>query len=618
MKPIKSKISFLAAALLFAVLSVGCTKEVKHPIPTIKIESTDVTSSSVSFSLTYTDAEKVVWSCVEKGTDAQSVDDLLLKGTAVSDLAGSNTVTVSDLKPATTYVVYAAASGKGGVVDTSLEVDTEWFVFTSASAENYGGTNYSLVFTAQLGETLSLDAYCDAFKYLPEGVYNVAGDANPMIDVTYIDYTNYTVNGEKKALKSGTVDVKVDAEKQVYDVTFDIVLADETPLKAKYSGAIEGSEIFDAVQFKLIEAKRLDIDNASDGEFYIKLNDSEWAFEASLDFFAAAGAKELPVGKYVVGEGKTEGTLGTNSQINPYRISGVSGGKLKSGYVEVTKTDNTYKFVIDAVDVNNQKFNGEFEGEIKDMILPIKVAFTSATADTYPGSTTNNYSLTFTDGNGNELALDTYFNTYKFLSAGTYKVAGSSNPYIDTDKNYTYFSSNGTKLGLTSGSMVVSPDLSTKKYDISFDFLLEDGSKFKGTYNGEITNSPIFDEFGFTLNKAKRADVNGAVPGEFYIKLNDSDWKFDVVLDFFTQNASAAELPAGTYEFSENTATGLCFGPKSEITCYSQPVSGGKFKSGKIVVSKSGSNYTISIDAKDATDQRFVGTFEGEIENMAL
>jgi hypothetical protein len=620
MKTLKKSISLIAMLVIGIILIVGCKKDERHPLPSISVEKTAVTSSSVSFKITFSEADIVMWTCAEKGSEIKNIADILKNGKSVSVENGNNSlITASGLKAATTYVVTAVASGKGGEQISSIEVDTEWFVFNSASAVNYGGTNYAITFTAQSGETLLLDMYCSQYKYLPQGVYIVNGTDNPKIDVSVLDYTNFTSNGKKIAVKSGTVDVKVDNEKAVYDILFDLILDGDVPLKAKFSGNIDGAKIYDEIEFKLTSAKRLDVDNVIDGQFYIKLNDENWDYEASFNFYAKAGLKELPEGKYTVGEGNSEGTLGNNSMINPYKVPGVSGGKLKSGTIDVTKNGNNYTFIIEVVDVNNQKFKGKFEGEIENMILPLKIEFTSAVTEIYNSDLISNYCLTFNDKNGNKLVLDSYFDRYKYLAKGTYTVGTSKTPYIDnSNSNYTYFYFNNKSSVIESGSMVVIPDLDTKIYAITFDLVLNDGSIIKGSYNGTIDNSPIFDEFNFTVNNAKRIKNNGAVPGEFYIKLNDSDWKFDVVLDLFTQDGTLKELPEGTYKFSETGLDGFCFGPKSEITCDKQAVKGGKFKSGTIEVSKNGTNYTIKLDAVDINDQRFVGSFIGEIKDMIL
>ena len=68
--------------------------------------------------------------------------------------------------------------------------------------------------------------------------------------------------------------------------------------------------------------------------------------------------------------------------------------------------------------------------------------------------------------------------------------------------------------------------------------------------------------------KVMTTDVNDYVKGEFYVKMNDADWNYEMVVDFFA-DADAAKLPAGTYTYSAENKPGT-FGAKSCLNTYSQ------------------------------------------------
>lgn len=158
-------------------------------------------------------------------------------------------------------------------------------------------------------------------------------------------------------------------------------------------------------------------------------------------------------------------------------------------------------------------------------------------------------------------------------------------------------------------------NLVTKEYTFEVNVLLSDSTQFKGKYEGKVSGVDIFDEWTLHPSACARRDVNDPAPGEFYLKLNDSDWTFEMVLQLFAA-ADATELPAGTYEWADTKAPGT-IGEKTSIDAYYQPVAGGYIKSGKAVVSKD-SLYTIELDLTAEDGQRYVGTFRGDISNMDL
>ena len=57
--------------------------------------------------------------------------------------------------------------------------------------------------------------------------------------------------------------------------------------------------------------------------------------------------------------------------------------------------------------------------------------------------------------------------------------------YIDTNINYTYFMKGEEKIGIQSGAMKLNANTETQKYEISMEFILEDGSKVNATYEGK-------------------------------------------------------------------------------------------------------------------------------------
>ena len=84
--------------------------------------------------------------------------------------------------------------------------------------------------------------------------------------------------------------------------------------------------------------------------------------------------------------------------------------------------------------------------------------------------------------------------------------------------------------------MKLNANTETQKYEISMEFILEDGSKVNATYEGEISGEKfaIFDELQIQVNsieQLKRILPNGAVDGQFYLKAAFNNWDTEMTLD---------------------------------------------------------------------------------------
>ena len=254
-------------------------------------------------------------------------------------------------------------------------------------------------------------------------------------------------------------------------------------------------------------------------------------------------------------------------------------------------------------------------GEAQEIVKTYNVAFTSAEGSDYG----RNDNITFSDGNYT-LALDIYGEDYKYTKSGTYVVGAEDGYYIDTNINYTYFMKGEEKIGIQSGAMKLNANTETQKYEISMEFILEDGSKVNATYEGEISGEKfaIFDELQIQVNsieQLKRILPNGAVDGQFYLKAAFNNWDTEMTLDL---RAAAGEkvLPAGTYNVGNDGAVGTLDSKSSEISVYSYGFTTRKFKSGKVEVTKSGEAYTFKIDLTDTEGQRYVCTFTSKVTDM--
>lgn len=371
---------FLALSMPVCITSCGDDDEPNSTpeatvdnTPTVNLEAGDMTENSISFVLRAEKADSVKYVYTEKDSVAPTVAEVAQKGIKIENIA-KHTVTIDNLDESTEYVVTAVAWGKdnkNAIATLNMKtLEKPAVKLSSASGTRYSGKNYALVLTDSVsGKVLNLDMYCEDTEshYLPSGVYTVgASDGNYIGNG--ISYTNVTVGKEKTALKDGTVTVDANAETKKYTIDVNVLLADSTEYKAHYEGEIEGIKIFTEWEINPAACSRLDIDadRALPGEFYLKLNDSDWTFEMVLQFIGSETDKELAAGTYEVATTNAAGTLGAKSGIDMYSQP-VSGGKFVSGKAVVTKSGSEYTITIDCKAEDGMRYIGTYKGEIENI-----------------------------------------------------------------------------------------------------------------------------------------------------------------------------------------------------------------------------------------------------------
>ncbi|MDE5638011.1 MAG: hypothetical protein K2I43_08380, partial [Alistipes sp.] len=313
--------------------------------PSVTLTAGTPAETTLSFTITPENAEQCAWICIksEDGAAVPTAEEILsTAGTPVS-AAEATTVEVADLTPETEYVIVAAASdGKTAVLSEQLTMTTlekGAIVFQSAVAGVFSG-NATVTFTEE-SEThqLSLDFYYDRdAKWLPAGTYTIgSGYTEGMVD-NDPSYTYFWLRKEDKvlALASGTVTVSLD-ENHVYDIAAEFT-TDEGTFKSLFKGEIDGFSF--SYDFTATSAKRIEVNDEIPGEYYLKLNDSNWGYELTLDLFADPASTVLPEGTYTVGTDKTPGTVGPASCIDIYQPS--SQERFAAGTVTVAREGSVY------------------------------------------------------------------------------------------------------------------------------------------------------------------------------------------------------------------------------------------------------------------------------------
>lgn len=270
--------------------------------------------------------------------------------------------------------------------------------------------------------------------------------------------------------------------------------------------------------------------------------------------------------------------------------------------IEVTDAENsTYKFAADRV--KDISFVKTTAADVID--------FNTVDARTYSSGTVE-ATFSATD-NATKVTLWIVGPSMgKYLYEGVYTVSAEAGEMtIDTDKSYSYVTVNGTNKALQSGTMNVA--ITDKQYTITFDLILEDLSEVKGKYIGEM---PKLVGKNATLPvcetpTVKTTDVNDYVKGEYYFKMNDASWSYEMALDFFA-DASSKKLPEGTYIYSASKAQGT-FGTRSCLDVYS-PSNTYKFVEGSTVkVSYEGDNIVMVLNLITEDGRNFDMTYNGAI-----
>ena len=255
-------------------------------------------------------------------------------------------------------------------------------------------------------------------------------------------------------------------------------------------------------------------------------------------------------------------------------------------------------------------------GEAQEIVKTYKTTFTSATGENYTAIN----DLIFKNEEY-EIGIETKGEKHKFLKSGTYVVNASDGfKIINNNLDYTYFKKVGEnqKMDLQSGEMVVNANLETKKYEITMNFILEDGSKVEATYNGEIEGDgfAITDKYEITqVDQLLRRLPNNAVDGQFYLKVAVNNWDIEMTLDLRAAPGSKT-LPVGTYTLGSDGTAGTLDSKLSDFTCYSTGKYNQKFQSATVKVSQKEKVYTFELDFTDSDGERYAGTISGEVKDM--
>ncbi len=526
---IKKYLSWLMAALpaLMLTLSFSSCKDDddEGPVvtPSVTLTAGEPTETSVSFTVSPSDAEKCAYVCVEKTADAlPAAAAILAEGTTVAADKDSE-ITVSGLVPNTTYIVAAAASygsQTGEVVKiemlTSQGTPTlalEKGAVTDTSAVVSVATQYAASGAwTFVGKDDELPAAADV---LENGTaFEVTDNAAQLMILGLDPETDYRIavvaaNGDKL---SEVADIVVTTAKGDYDRNF---VAFEGALV--YYGNLQG---------------------VGTGDYYVGLSNEE---QTQMFFFDLYAPRAIDPDKAVLPDGTyrwdpddsfAEFTCCNAEYSNYYYFDPAQDGENYVAYSDVvmtvTNSETATKIVAMVTLETGEKVRCAFEGQLQtsnesgdlrligEDVSGLKFSYAEGYYHgDYYESGTGNFALNFADvpisnGHltepGNLLFVDLSTTLFEnpqdaVLEEGTYTISadhikGTFMPCKVIDAPFGYSFATGTFCErmnadyeyfyavVTGGTVTVAKSGDGYKFD--FDFETNDGHTFKASYEGEL------------------------------------------------------------------------------------------------------------------------------------
>ncbi len=241
------------------------------------------------------------------------------------------------------------------------------------------------------------------------------------------------------------------------------------------------------------------------GNHYLKLNDKDWHFEATLDIYADPTAEYLPAGEYKIKDDTTAPVIcASTSSIDIYNISQGENGnhRMSEGALTVTvNEDQTYKLELNGTLDNGLLFKGTYEGTMEvekeepEPTYDIDQTFTICTVTRYEKGANYYIKLYDSDNEYYTATLDIYTkDAFPTLQPGTYPLAESGDFYMDPYSSFDILRVNETINGsykFQSGSQVVIT-LNDDIYTITLEGVLYDPYvdgktlTLRGSYTGAI------------------------------------------------------------------------------------------------------------------------------------
>lgn len=412
-------------AVALPLLFVACKQndpvdEVKNP--TIELTAGEATDSSLSFTITTTEAESVAWLAIEASEATPTASEVLANGTKV-EANKSVECSASDLEQNTEYTIVAAVKNSKAVDKKEIKMTTEFS--DPASTQFKRKSAAEAEFTAEGGK--------GEIEY--EIVNPIEGtEVEAEADVEWITVTV----GEKIAFVvegNTTTEAREGKITATYgDLSFDV--------KVKQAAKPNDQPVDEEVNFtaSVYEVQYYGTEYSAAYNYLVYLSDTGLSEDGiykqngeyyMLDIYAADSAENnsytLPNGKYTASETPNAGTFGIGDYGAHIKVvDGVPTYTLyKQGTVTVSDGKIEAKIMMEDGTVHNVLYEGNLRFDGKDPDDPDQPSDSDvvleATSWTWGGSSSygNKYSVA-----GNGFSLDVHFPakyaTEEALATGDY------------------------------------------------------------------------------------------------------------------------------------------------------------------------------------------------------
>lgn len=494
----------LVCTVLLSVSFVACSSDSDDDAtkPAVTVTVGTAGQTTLSFTVTPTNAQKCAWVCLEPGEKVPTAEQILANEINAVSATEPTFVEVTGLTPETEYTIVAAVSnGTTYVVSAPVSMvtlDVSTLTVSSVSGNitsGFGATREAALrfFIGSGSDVLEVPVLFDSNeKYLPAGTYTIGTGEEPgVIDNSNPDYCYFYYGGALQNLTDGTMTVDiVDGE---YDINFEFTTT-EGEFKVAYKGDIDGIKLYFDLSI-LDQGRRATVDGEVAGQYCIKLLESSARNEElTLNFYADASSTTLPAGTYTVGTGTAPGTLGAGTEFTS-KTPKLTTEVFASGSVVVTKNGETYTFVMQLYNEDGYAYKGTFTGEIAYMVREEEpddrtlINF-DQWRPSFSDQAAHKAAFYLISTESDFLNLVVYTNSAEvFLPAGTYTVGTGTAPgtIAKGDDTTLELKANGWKAEeITEGTLTVTVD--GEVYTLVMDLTVESG-KFRCKYVGDFKSS---------------------------------------------------------------------------------------------------------------------------------
>ena len=358
-----------------------------------------------------------------------------------------------------------------------------------------------------------------------------------------------------------------------------------------------------------VEMTQIKVEPYSGGNVTLTLSNVDETTVYSLDLYGPETAVYLHAGTY---QGSFTGTEYYFDLKEDYTFVKINGQRMSvaAGTVTVSNVAKVYTVEAELTLSDGTITKGKYVGELAKYSQYFTTAMNAAAYDD-DAKRKGEFGVTFSD---EFFTCEAYFDFYAAEDAttlpdGVYTYSEEHTPGTFSEKSYFETYAPYIHSALLEGSTIT-----VEGGKITFDLLIADGRKGEFEFNGTITGTPTFksdDVVTYTATAAAYNSNQKRDKGEFYIKLNDADWTFEMAVDIYADRA-ATLLPAGTYTFSDSKEPGT-FTSKSYMDLYS-PYTSYTFAEGStITVTEVEGGLRLVMDFVATNGDEFRVVFEGEI-----